>query len=121
MDQFYFEKLEVWQNARQLVKEIYIATQSFPEIERFGITDQIRKASVNITAHIAKGVLRKSKKDKSRFLDTAFGSTIEVINFLILSYDLQLLNYEDYLHLRGQSEFISNQINSLKKSIHNES
>ena len=117
MYQFYFEKSEVWQNARKLVKEGYIVTQSFPENEKFGITNQIRRSTTSITANIAEGFSRKSDKDKSRFLNIAFGSTIEVINFLILSNDLEFLNNEDYINLRDQSEYISNQINSSYKSI----
>ncbi|ASK32036.1 four helix bundle protein [Chryseobacterium sp. T16E-39] len=121
MYQFYFEKLEVWQNARKLVKEVYLITQSFPENEKFGITNQIRRASTSITANIAEGLSRKSNKDKSRFLNVAFGSTIEVINFLILLNDLSFLNDTDYKSLREKSEHISNQINSLYKTINTES
>ncbi|UOU98585.1 four helix bundle protein [Chryseobacterium daecheongense] len=121
MYQFYFEKLEVWQNARNLVKEIYLVSQQFPENEKFGITNQIRRASTSITANIAEGFSRKSNKDKSRFLNIAFGSTIEMINFLILSNDLGFLTIKDYDNLRKKSEFISNQINSLYNSINTES
>ncbi|MEY8761573.1 four helix bundle protein [Chryseobacterium tongliaoense] len=120
MYQFYFEKLEVWQNARKLVKEIYLATQTFPESEKLGITNQIRRACTSITANIAEGFSRKSDKDKSRFLNIAFGSTIEVINFLILSNDLDFLSNENYNSLREKSEFISNQINALYNSINKE-
>ncbi|WP_333851616.1 four helix bundle protein [Epilithonimonas sp.] len=117
MYQFYFEKLEVWQNSRQLVKEIYLATSSFPENEKFGITNQLRRASTSISANIAEGFSRQSNKEKSRFLNIAFGSTIEVINFLILSNDLGFLTNENYNKLRETSEFITNQINSLSKSL----
>jgi len=117
MYQFYFEKLEVWQNSRQLVKEIYLVTSSFPENEKFGITNQMRCASTSISANIAEGFSRQSNKEKSRFLNIAFGSTIEVINFLILSNDLGFLNNENYNQLREKSEFITNQINSLNKSL----
>lgn len=48
MYQFYFEKLEVWQNSRRLVKDIYIVTTAFPENEKFGITNQLRRASTSI-------------------------------------------------------------------------
>jgi four helix bundle protein len=58
MYQFYFEKLEVWQNSRQLVKDIYLATSSFPENEKFGITNQLRRASTSISANIAEGFSR---------------------------------------------------------------
>lgn len=117
MYQFYFEKLEVWQNSRKLVKEIYLVTSSFPENEKFGITNQLRRASTSISANIAEGFSRQSNKEKSRFLNVAFGSTIEVINFLILSNDLGFLTNENYNQLREKSEFITNQINSLNKTI----
>ena len=52
---FYFEKLEVWQNARKFVKDIYKITETFPVKEQFGITNQIRRASLSITANISEG------------------------------------------------------------------
>lgn len=117
MYQFYFEKLEVWQNSRKLVKEIYLLISSFPDNEKFGITNQMRRASTNISANIAEGFSRQSNKEKSRFLNIAFGSTIEIINFLILSNDLGFLSDESYIELREKAELITNQINALNKSI----
>lgn len=117
MYQFYFEKLEVWQNSRKLVKEIYLIISHFPENEKFGITNQIRRASTSISANIAEGFSRQSTKEKSRFLNIAFESTMEVINFLILSKDLDFITCESYDQLRERAEFITNQIISLHKSI----
>ena len=51
MKKFYFEKLEVWQESRFLVREIYKITKSFPEDEKFGITSQIRRAGMSIAAN----------------------------------------------------------------------
>lgn len=120
MYQFYFEKLEVWQNSRKFVKEIYLVTSSFPDHEKFGITNQMRRASTSISANIAEGFSRQSNKEKSRFLNIAFGSTIEIINFLILSNDLGFMSNESYNELREKAEFITNQINALNKSINKE-
>ena len=117
MYQFYFEKLEVWQNSRKLVKEIYLLTSSFPDNEKFGITNQMRRASTSISANIAEGFSRQSNKEKSRLFNIAFGSTIEIINFLILSNDLGFLSDEIYIELREKAELITNQINALNKSI----
>ena len=64
---FYFEKLEVWRNARVFVKEIYRVTDTFPVKEQFGITSQVRRASLSITANVAEGFSRQSIKEKSRF------------------------------------------------------
>jgi len=111
--QFYFEKLEVWQNSREFVKEIYLITKNFPADERFGLTSQIRRASQSISANIAEGMARKTEKEKARFISISFGSAIEVINFLILANDLELINEDDYQRLRGKLERITNQLNSL--------
>ena len=114
---FYFEKLEVWQNARKLVKEIYKISRNFPDEERFGITNQIRRASTSITANIAAGVSRNTNKDKSKFINIAYSTSIEVINFLILSWDLDFISEEKYIELREKTELITNQLNSFNKSL----
>ena len=116
---FYFEKLEVWRNARKFVKSIYQVTENFPSKEQFGITSQIRRASLSITANIAEGFSRKTNKEKSRFINIAYSSSWEIINFLIISKDLEFLSEEDYIKLRTDIEFISNQLNALYKKIKN--
>ena len=108
-----FEKLEVWQNARDLVKEIYQATSKFPSEEKFGLTNQIRRATTGIAANIAEGTSRKTTKEQARFINIAFSTAIEVINFLVLANDLQFLNDEEYLKLREMTGKITNQLNSL--------
>ena len=113
MKKFYFERLEVWQESRVFVKDLYITTKSFPEEEKFGITSQIRRTGISICANIAEGMSRNTEKDKARFINQAFSSAIEVLNFLILSHDLEFLNEENYTELRLKLEKITNQLNSL--------
>ncbi len=113
MHQFYFERLQVWQEARQLAKGIYEATKDFPTEEKYGITSQIRRAALSISANIAEGMSRHTEKGKARFITIAFGSTIEVINFLIIAKDFNWLNEYQYDYLRKKLEKISNQLNSL--------
>ncbi|EFK36769.1 four helix bundle protein [Chryseobacterium gleum] len=117
MYKFYFEKLEVWNNARSLVKDIYQITSLFSENEKFGITNQIRRATTSITANIAEGMCRSTEKEKSRFISISFGSCIEVINFLIISNDLEFLDNKNYEQLRIKTESISNQLNALYKTL----
>ena len=114
---FYFEKLEVWQNARKYVKNIYKITETFPVKEQFGITNQIRRASLSITANISEGFSRQTNKEKARFINIAYSSSWEIINFLILSRDLEFLNEEEYTKLRSDIEYISNQLNALYKKL----
>jgi four helix bundle protein len=90
-----FEKLEVWQKSRVLVKEIYSVTKLYPKDEKFGLTSQLRRASVSISSNIAEGSTRLSIRDKSRFYEIAYGSLIEVLNQLIISVDLQFLKPDD--------------------------
>ncbi len=113
MYKFYFEKLDVWNNSRELVKEIYHMTSNFPNEEKFGITNQIRRASSSISANIAEGFSRKTDKEKARFITIAYSTTIEVINFLILSNDLGFLDDVNYKILREKTESITNQLNAL--------
>ncbi|NGF56554.1 four helix bundle protein [Parapusillimonas sp. SGNA-6] len=117
MHEFYFEKLSVWQNARTLVKDMYIDTADFPSQEQFGVTSQLRRATTSIAANIAEGMSRAGNKDKLRFLNQAYSSAIEVINFLILSVDLDFLTVENYTKLRNQVEYITNQLQALSKKI----
>ncbi|WP_185289266.1 four helix bundle protein [Chryseobacterium lactis] len=117
MYKYYFEKLAVWNNARVFVKDIYAITSVFPENEKFGITNQIRRATTSITANIAEGMSRNTEKEKSRFINISFSSCIEVINFLIISNDLGFLDHENYVQLRTKAEDITYQLNSLNKSL----
>jgi len=70
--------LIVWQEARKLVALVYKLTECFPQSEEFGLRSQLRRAVVSILANIAEGWLRKSSKDKIRFLEIAQGSLLEV-------------------------------------------
>ncbi|CAM4316522.1 four helix bundle protein [Gillisia limnaea] len=117
MYEFYFEKLEVWKNARHFVKDIYLTTESFPNSEKFGLTSQIRRATVSITANIAEGFSRKTITEKARFINIAYSSAWEVINLLILSLDLEFMKEDKYLDLRKKAEHITNQLNALYKTL----
>lgn|SRR5690606_304582 len=113
MKLFYFEKLEVWQKSRKLTTEMYRMTASFPAEEKFGMTSQIRRASISIVANIAEGISRPTEKDKARFIALAFGSAMEVISLLVIAHDLEWIDEEVYVRLRADLEEISNMLNSL--------
>ncbi|WP_421764348.1 four helix bundle protein [Ekhidna sp.] len=83
-----FTELIVWQKAHALALEIYKITQNFPKEEMFGITSQIRRASVSVAANIAEGYKRRSANDKARFFNISEGSLDETKYFLILANDL---------------------------------
>ena len=117
MYQFYFEKLDVWQNARIFVKDIYVITADYPADEKFGVIIQIRRAAMSVSANIAEGMSRNTNKDKARFLNLSYSSAMEVINFLVLSIDLGYLKENDYINLRDQLEKITNQLQALSRKV----
>ncbi len=70
--------LKVYQESMDLVIQVYKITNSFPESEKFGLTSQIRRASVSIPSNIAEGAARESKKEFKRFLYISLGSAAEL-------------------------------------------
>ncbi|APA93611.1 four helix bundle protein [Myroides sp. ZB35] len=117
MYEFYFEKLEVWKNARTLNKDVYLLTSKFPKEELFAIVSQLRRATSSISANIAEGMSRETSKEKKRFLNIAYASAMEVISFLTLSLDLEFLNEVKYRDIRSKIEHITNQLRALSKTV----
>ena len=111
-----FEKLIVWQQSINFVEKIYRYIEKFPKNEMYGLTSQIKRASVSIPANIAEGTTRKSLKDQARFSEIAFGSLIEVLNHFIIAEKLNYLPSEKLDELRIDIENISRQLNALKSS-----
>ena len=116
MRAYYFEKLDVWQKRRLLMKSIYTISQKFPPEEKFGIISQIRRAVISINCNIAEGVSRQTGKEQARFTEIACGSLMEVLNLLILSQDLLFISDEEVIQLRPLIEEISNKLNSLRET-----
>ncbi|WP_405575875.1 four helix bundle protein [Winogradskyella sp. Asnod2-B02-A] len=113
---FSFEKLNVWVDSKTLIKLIYSVTKGFPSEEKFGLTNQLRRASISVASNLAEGTSRKTNKDKAHFTTMAFSSLMEVLNQLIISKELELLNEFDYQKIRKEIEKISNKLNSLRNS-----
>lgn len=116
MKLFSFEKLKVWQKARQLSILIYKSTKVFPDEEKFGLISQMRRCSVSISSNIAEGTGRHSPKDRARFTEIAFGSSLELLNQSILSNDLEFLSDEDYHKIRKDTTEITAMLDGLYKS-----
>ena len=69
--QYSFEKLNVWLEARNLVRWIYKMTDTFPSDERFGLVMQLRRAAISVVSNLAEGSARKSPKDQAHFSQIA--------------------------------------------------
>ena len=116
MKLFSFEKLIVWQKSRGLAITIYKLTKTFPDDERFGLISQMRRCAISISSNIAEGTGRHSNKDKARFTEIAFGSALELLNQVILSYDLEFISKENYELVRTNITEITAMLDALRKS-----
>ena len=89
---FRFENLDVWQEARRLNRQVYSIASRFPSAEQFGLTSQLRRASVSVSSNIAEGSGRNSDKGFAQFLEIAYGSLMEVASQLYLAIDLSYMD-----------------------------
>ena len=89
--------LEVWKSSIALVVEIYNITKSFPEDEKFGIINQMRRAAVSIPSNIAEGSARFSDKETIHFLDVVNGSLAELETQILISKELGYVINEDII------------------------
>ena len=116
MYQFYFEKLEVWKDAIGFIKLIYRISRKFPDEEKFGIINQLRRASLSVSSNISEGNSRRTKKDQGYFTNIAFSSLMEALSLVIVSYQLGYLSKENYIIVRHEIEKIANKLNALHKA-----
>ena len=100
-----FTDLIVWQKAHQFVLAVYRLTTGFPKEEVYGLTSQLRRASVSIAANIAEGFKKTGSADKIRFLNISQGSLEECRYYLILARDLGY----------GQTDILDKQIDEVAK------
>ena len=96
---FRFEDIYAWQKAHAFVLLVYRVTGHFPEVERFGLISQFRRAAVSIEANIAEGYKKLSKADKLRFFNISQGSLEECRDYMILSRDLDYISQIEFEEL----------------------
>jgi four helix bundle protein len=111
-----FEKLDVWQDARKFVIEIYKTSGTFPSEEKFGLCSQLQRASVSVVSNIAEGVSRQSDKEKIRFIEISYGSLMEVYCQLYISLDLKYLTIDQFETCKMRIDAIVRQLSALIKA-----
>jgi four helix bundle protein len=109
-----FEDLVVWQKAHQFVLQVYHFSRCFPKDELYGLTSQLRRASVSVPANVAEGFSKRGPNDKVRFLNIAQGSLEEARYYLILSRDL---GYGDPKELMPLAEEVGRLLQAYSRSI----
>jgi four helix bundle protein len=114
--QFPFEKLEVWQCARKLVKTSYELTRSFPSEEKYGLSSQLNRAAVSVASNLAEGSSRMSFKDQGHFSQMAYSSLMEFACQITLAVDLGYTAPDKEHKLRQDINMLANKINALRTS-----
>ena len=89
-----YRDLDIWQNGIKIVSGIYNVTRKFPKDEMFGITSQLRRASVSIVSNLSEGLSRNSKLDTRRFLKIARSSLVELDSQIEISLQLKFCTLE---------------------------
>ena len=114
---FNFEKLDVWQKAIDFAELVYKHTRQFPGDERFGLTNQMRRAAVSISSNIAEKTSRMSQIDFARFIEIATGSVFEVISQAFVGRRKGFLNEADFRAIYKVAEEVGRMLSGLRKSL----
>jgi len=106
-----FKNLNIWKKSTDLVQNVYLITKSFPSDEKFGLTNQLRRASVSVPSNIAEGCGRKGNKELIQYCHISIGSLCEVETQLILSNKLNYISAQ-------KLDTIINEVEELRKMIY---
>jgi four helix bundle protein len=112
-----YDNLQIWKKSTELCLLIYKQTKKFPEEERFGLTNQLRRAAVSVPSNIAEGSRRTTKKDFNHFLLISSGSLAEIETQLFLAKELNYLRESDYTALKELAVEISKMITSFSRNL----
>ena len=114
---FNFEKLETWHEAIAVADLVYTLTRQFPDTERFGLTNQMRRAAVSISSNVAEGCSRSSRTDYARFVEIATGSVCEVVSQATIGRNQGFLPEANYQQLYQAAEKQSRMLSGLRNSL----
>jgi four helix bundle protein len=114
---FNFEKLEAWQKAIDFADLIYNETRAFPAEQRFGLTNQLRRAAVSISSNLAEGSSRSWRNDFARFAEIAAGWVFEVVSQAFVSRCQSLFSEDQFARIYTDAEELSRMLSGLRRSL----
>lgn len=112
-----FKELEVWKLGKELAIDTYKLTQSMPKEEVYGLTSQMRRATISIPSNIAEGCSRSSNKEFGRFLEISIGSAFELETQLIIAQELDFLEKKEVDIVIEKINLVQAKTNSFIQSI----
>ena len=117
---FNFEKLGVWRETIEFADLVYTSTRSFPSDERFGLTNQMRRAAVSVSSNIAEGSSRISRPDFARFIEISTGSLFEVVSQSFVGRRQGFLSEPEFQRLYVAAEEQGKMLSGLRRSLLNQ-
>ena len=114
---FTFRKIRAWQKAHGLVLEVYKASRGFPNSEKYGLTNQLRRAAVSVPTNIAEGYKRRSRRDFAHFLNVAESSLEETKYLLLLAADLGYLERSSYERISAMTDEVGRMLCGFQKRL----
>ena len=112
-----FRKLEVWQKTQKLVSSVYRLTGTFPAAERYGLSSQMRRAAVSVSANLAEGCGRMGDIELRRFVRISLGSLSELECELLLANDLQFLESQVASGMLAEIHSIRGMLGNLHRAL----
>ena len=109
-----FTDMPVWQRALEVGEEVFRMTTDLPKSEDYGLTSQLRRASVSISANIAEAFGRTGNKDKAKFYDYARGSAFETNSLLLYGLRVGYFKEDEVNKLIEKSKKVIHDINKVK-------
>ena len=108
-----FRNYKIWNESIEFTTDIYKIVRTFPSYERYGLGDQLRRASVSISSNIAEGSARESEREFVHFLSISLGSAFEVETQLQIAFNLEYIDHHTLESLLEKVHLIEKQINEL--------
>jgi len=112
-----YKQLKIWQAGIELVKNVYELTKNFPREEAYGLSSQLRRASVSVPSNIAEGFKRNHNKEFAQFLHVAIGSVAELETQVIIAHEIGFIKKSDLENITEKIDHISRMISSLLKKV----
>src|SRR5688500_8620434 len=112
-----FRQLNIWKDAMQLTKSLYVLTSTFPATEKYGLISQINRASISIPSNIAEGSSRNSNKEFRHFLSISLGSLFELETQVLLSLEFEFIGTESCESIISKIVQLQKMVSTFKKTL----
>jgi four helix bundle protein len=112
-----FKKLQIWQDAMELIDDNYLLTATLPDYEKFGLRTQMNRCSVSIASNISEGTSKRTDRHFVKFLDDSLGSAFEWETQLTICFRQNFINEESFLKLEGKVKALQSKISNFMDTL----